>query len=143
MNDPLGKDRIEWHGEMGSITAGGYALEHARLQLPAQEMVDACEEEFPELDPEWSPVEVHRSDSEWFDMILDSHRDFVASVRDGVPSSCDALEATRVVEFANAAYFSAVVGSPVDVSTAVADYAGVYRRLCDGSAIISETGARP
>jgi len=141
LNDPLGSDRIEWHGERGSIVAEGYDLREACLSAPAQQMSDTCAQEFPETEVTWEQVDVRRTPSEWFDMILDSHRDFVSAVNDGRHSSCDADEATRVIEFANAAYLSAVRGQPVLLSRAAGDYATVYRDLCDGSAAITGMGA--
>ena len=141
LNDPVGTDRIEWHGELGSIAAEGYELRQARLSTAAQELSDSSTEEFPELDVAWDPVDVLRTPSEWFDMILDSHRDFVSAVSDGRPTSCDANEASRVIEFANAAYFSAVRGESVHLSTAAGDYADTYRQLCKGTVAISATGA--
>ena len=141
LNDPVGADRIEWHGELGSIAAEGYELRRALLPTPVQELSDTCAEEFPEIDVSWDQVDVLRTPSEWFDMILDSHRDFVSAVNEGRPSSCDAAEASRVIEFANAAYLSAVRGEPVQLSTAAGDYASIYRKLCDGTAVISEMGA--
>ncbi|MCZ7534566.1 MAG: Gfo/Idh/MocA family oxidoreductase [Acidimicrobiia bacterium] len=143
LNDPVGADRIEWHGELGSIAAEGYELRRARLETPAQVLSDSSKEEFPELDVEWAPIDVLRTPSEWFDMILDSHRDFASAALEGRPSSCDATEATRVIEFANAAYLSAVRGEPVQVAKAAGRYAAVYRQLCDGTTAISEMGARP
>ena len=141
LNDPGGADRFEWLGELGSIAAEGYELRRALLPTPVQELSDTCAEEFPEIDVSWDQVDVLRTPSEWFDMILDSHRDFVSAVNEGRPSSCDAAEASRVIEFANAAYLSAVRGEPVQLSTAAGDYASIYRKLCDGTAVISEMGA--
>ncbi len=142
LNDPVGADRIEWHGELGSISAEGYELRQARLETSAQELSDSSDDEFPELEVAWKSVDVVRTPSEWFDMILDSHRDFSSAVLDGRPSSCDATEATRVIEFANAAYLSAVRCEPVSLASAAGDYGSVYRQLCEGTATISETGAR-
>jgi len=140
LNDPVGADRMEWHGELGSIVAEDYELRQALLPAPAQELSDTCEQEFPEIDVPWEQVDVLRSPSEWFDMVLDSHRDFVAAIDEDRPSSCDAAEASRVIEFANAAYLSAVRGEPVQVSRAAGEYAGVYRQLCNGTAVISDMG---
>lgn len=140
LNDPVGADRMEWHGELGSIAAEGYELRQAHLPVPAQELSDTCEQEFPEIDVSWDQVDVLRTPSEWFDMVLDSHRDFVSAVDEDRPSSCDAAEASRVIEFANAAYLSAVRGESVQVSKAAGEYAAIYRQLCNGTAVISDTG---
>jgi hypothetical protein len=78
-------------------------------------------------------VNVERKRSEWFDMLIDCHREFVAAITESRPSTLDAAEGTRVIEFVNALYQSAASGEPVTLPIATTDYTKTFEQLCDGS----------
>jgi predicted dehydrogenase len=137
LNDPGGYELIELHGDRGAIECRNYDLRRARYES-AQRTTRECPDEFPEGTVDWEPVAVARKPSEWFDMILDSHREFVAAVAESRPSVLDAREATRVIEFVNALYLSAARGEAVTLPLAVGDYTKTYERLCAGSLAVPE-----
>jgi UDP-N-acetyl-2-amino-2-deoxyglucuronate dehydrogenase len=138
LNDPAGHEVIDVHGDRGAVQCAAYDVRHASYESARRTTLE-CPDEFPETAVEWEPVAIQRKSSEWFDMMTDCHRDFVAAVIDGRPAPIDAAEGTRVVEFVNALYLSAARGEPVELPLATAEYASVYEQLCEGS--ISVPGA--
>jgi predicted dehydrogenase len=132
LNDPAGHERIEVHGDRGAVQCSGYDVRRATYES-AQYVTRTCPDEFPNTTVEWEPVTIERKKSEWFDMLLDCHRDFAAAVANGHEPAIDAAEGTRVTEFANALYLSAARSEPVSLPLPVDAYAKVYGQLCDGS----------
>jgi predicted dehydrogenase len=132
LNDPAGRELIEVHGDRGAVQCHGYDVRRVSYE-PARHTTATSKEEFPELTPEWEPVTVPRKGSEWFDMLLDCHRDFVAAIDDGRPPAIGPAEGSRVIEFVNALYQSAARGDVVELPLPARDYDETYERLCAGS----------
>lgn len=137
LNDPGGYELFELHGDRGAVECRGYDVRRTQYES-AMRTTRECEDEFPEEAVEWHPVTVPRKASEWFDMILDSHREFLGAITDHRDSAIDAREATRVIEFVNAVYSSAARGEPVTLPLSVGDYTKTYERLCAGSLAVPE-----
>jgi predicted dehydrogenase len=132
LNDPAGHELIEVHGDRGAVQCAGYDVRRAPYDS-AQRTTRDCAEEFPDATVEWEPVAVQRKRSEWFDMLIDCHREFVGAITEGRPSVLDATEGTRVIEFVNALYLSAAHGEPVTLPVATSDYTKTFEQLSDGS----------
>jgi predicted dehydrogenase len=132
LNDPAGHELIEIHGDRGAVKCLGYDVRRASYES-ASRTVRECPDEFPDTTVEWEPVTVERKASEWFDMVLDCHRDFARAIAEGAASGIDGREATRVIELANALYLSAARREAVELPVPVHDYVKVYDQLCDGS----------
>ena len=69
------------------------------------------------------------------DLALDvaSPIDLAIGANANVAAPIDAAEGTRVIEFVNALYLSAVRGDWVELPLATQEYAKVYEQLCEGS----------
>ena len=132
LNDPGGHELIEVHGDRGAVQCAGYDVRRATYDS-AQRTTRECADEFPDTTIEWESVNVERKRSEWFDMLIDCHREFVAAITEGRPSALDAAEGTRVIEFVNALYESAASGEPVTLPIATTDYTKTFEQLSDGS----------
>jgi predicted dehydrogenase len=139
LNDPAGRELIEVHGDRGAMQCHGYDVRRATYES-AQHTTLTSPDEFPDIAVEWEPVTVPRKGSEWFDMMLDCHRDFAAAIDAGRPPAIGPAEGARVVEFVNALYQSAAHGEPVELPLATTDYDETYSRLCAGS--LTVPGAR-
>jgi predicted dehydrogenase len=132
LNDPAGRELIEVHGDRGAVQCHGYDVRHVTYES-AHHLTRTSAEEFPDITVEWEPVTVTRKSSEWFDMMLDCHRDFLGAIRDGRPSSVPPAEGSRVIEFVNALYHSAARHEAVELPLSSSDYDETYERLCEGS----------
>jgi predicted dehydrogenase len=133
LNDPAGTERLEVYGERGAATlTDGYTVRVAR-HAPVQQICDTCPDEFPELAPQWTDVDVRRAPSEWFDMLVAAHVDFAAAVRDGRAPVVDGEEGTRAVELANAIYMSAFAGEPVSLPLPRGEYPRLFEDLAVGA----------
>ncbi len=132
--DPVGFDRISLHGEHASLVAEGFALRRATFAGPAQQLSDESEADFDTVAVGWEELHEPSGPSEWFDLLLDCHRDFVAAIREGRPPRNHPGEASRSLELINAAYLSAVTGEPVALPLAPGAYEAVYEQLCSGAA---------
>lgn len=136
--DPVGTDRIEIHCERGSLVLEGFGLRVTRLDAGAAELCAESPDEFPELAVEWNDVVVAEPDpnKEWFALVRDTHRDFVAAIRSGEPPRNPPAEATKAVELANAVYVSALRDEPVELPLDRSDYAAVFDDLCCGRQVL-------
>ncbi len=132
LNDPAGRELIEVHGDRGAVQCHGYDVRRATYES-ARHTTAKSAEEFPDIAVEWEPVTVPRKGSEWFDMLLDCHRDFVAAVEDRRAPSIGPTEGARVIEFVNALYHSAAHHEVVELPLRTDDYDDTYARLCAGS----------
>jgi predicted dehydrogenase len=135
LNDPAGHELIEVHGDRGAVQCFGYDVRRVSYDS-ARNATRTSTEEFPSLAVEWEPVALQRKGSEWFDMLLDCHRDFAAAIQAHQPPAIAPAEGMRVIEFANALYESAARNDVVELPLPSADYDKTYERLCEGSLVV-------
>jgi predicted dehydrogenase len=140
-NDPAGYEVIEVHGDTGAVRVRGYEVERTTY-ASAQRTTRDCPEEYPDVQVQWEPLAIERKPSEWFDMMLDCHRDFVSAIASGRPPSIAPAEGTRIVEFVNALYASAARNTPVCLPLEAADFERCYARLCEGSLAVPERAGK-
>jgi predicted dehydrogenase len=93
-----------------------------------------CPDEFPKLTVEWEDEVVpgHDRDKEWFELVRACHRDFLHAIRTGEEPRNPPEEATKAVELANAVYFAALRGEPVELPVERDAYAALLDELCRG-----------
>jgi predicted dehydrogenase len=139
LNDPAGHELLRIHGDRGAVMVQGYDVTRADYPSVVTTISD-CPDEFPEVAPVWEPIAIERKPSEWFDMMLDCHRDFLAAITAGTTNHLPATEGTRVIELINACYQSAAHNVAVTLPLPAADYATTFERLCAGS--LAVPGAR-
>ncbi|MCU1426275.1 MAG: dehydrogenase [Actinomycetia bacterium] len=132
MNDPAGREEFALHGDRGAVIVQDYDFRRAEYES-VQRTIKESEEEFPSVTAVWEQVPIERKSSEWFDMIIDCHRDFARAITDGIPNAIPPMEGTRVVELVNACYLSAAHDQPVALPLAGDEYATTFDRLGDGS----------
>jgi predicted dehydrogenase len=142
--DPVGTDRIEIHCERGSLVLEGFGMRVARLDASAAELCADSPDEFPRLSVAWDDVVVAHPDrdKEWFALVRDTHRDFVAAIRTGQPPRNSPAEATKAVELANAVYLSALRDEPVELPVDRSLYAATFADLCSGRLALPRAGPR-
>ncbi len=134
--DPVGVDAVTVHGERGTLSIEGFRLRRATFgdgTQGAQQLTDESTEDFDDVPVEWTDVVEPGGKSEWFDMMLDCHRDFVAAIREARPAANPPDEASRALELINALYLSAVRGGPVTLPIDPAEYDAVFDDLCAGA----------
>ena len=76
--DPVGVDALTLHGERGTLAVEGFRLRRATFgdgDVGAQQLTDESTEDFDDVPVEWVDVVEPGGKSEWFDMMLDCHRD--------------------------------------------------------------------
>jgi predicted dehydrogenase len=130
--DPAGVDRLEVHGNLGSLIAEEFTLRQATLSVPISEAVSTDPNPFGIVQVAWSDVEVARHRMEHFNMYLDSLRDFAAAAITGTTPTNSASEASKAIELINAIYLSATAGRPVDLPLDGDEYEQIYADLCIG-----------
>ena len=134
--DPVGVDAVTVHGERGTLSIEGFRLRRATFgdgSQGAQQLTDESSEDFDVVPVEWCDVVEPAGKSEWFDMMLDCHRDFIGAIRDGRPAANPPAEASRALELINALYLSAVLGVPVTLPIDASVYDGVFSDLSTGA----------
>jgi predicted dehydrogenase len=132
--DPLGSNRIEIHGEAGTIVAEGDRLRRAAFPgSPVRALSASCEEDFPTITPEWIE-EVAPSDNEELGSLLRCHRDFVTALRSGDQPRNSPAAALKAIALANAVYLSAAGERPVELPIDPDEYQACYEALCEGRA---------
>ncbi len=135
LSEPAGREHFEIVGERGTVVLrDGYDVRVARHD-PVATIVDECPDEYPELGLDWEVVAVPRARSEWFDMLVDAHREFVAAVRDNRRPEVDGVSGTRSVELANAIYLSSVRGEEVELPLPEGAYPPVFEELASGRSL--------
>ena len=115
-----------------SSTATTYA---SRATTHVQQWVDECPDEFPPEDRStWEPIDVPRAKSEWFDMMLDAHRDFARAIaEDRAAGRRRRSTGTQSVELANAIYLSSRHRRRRSISRcAPGSYGPVFEELVGG-----------
>jgi predicted dehydrogenase len=134
--DPVGVDAVTLHGELGTLSIEGFRLRRATFgdgTRGAQQLTDESTEDFDIIPVEWVDVVQPGGKSEWFDMMLDCHRDFVSAIRAGRPAANPPAEASRALELINALYLSAARGEPVMLPIDPSEYDAVFDDLCTGA----------
>jgi len=134
--DPVGRDSITLHGERGSLAIEGFRLRRATFgdgSRGAQQLCDESTEDFDDIRAQWIDVVEPGGGSEYFDLTLDCHRDFLEAIHTGRPPVNPPAEASRAVELINALYLSAVRGAPVDLPIDAHEYDTVFDGLSTGS----------
>lgn len=132
--DPVGTDRLEVHGDIGSIVVGDGVCRRASWGDSLE--TAWAETENPFDTPEISWEEAVRSEGGptkvEFDAICACHRDLVAGIREVMAPVNNPEEAAKAVAVANAVYLSAVRGAPVDLPVPPEEYLEVFERLASG-----------
>lgn len=132
--DPVGTDRLEVHGEAGSVVVGDGACRRASWGSHLEGLWAETEDPFGSPEVSWeeearsegSPMKIE------FDAICACHRDLVEGIRGGGPPVNDPEEAARAVAVANAVYLSAVRGEPVDLPVPPETYLETFEGLASG-----------
>jgi predicted dehydrogenase len=140
-NDPAGYELIEVHGDTGAVRVRGYDVERTSYES-AERLTRDSPDEYPDVEVEWKPVPIERKPSEWFDMMIECHRDFVGAIASGRPPSVPPAEGTRIVEFVNALYASAARNTAVCLPLEAADFDRCFNRLCEGSLAVPERAGK-
>jgi predicted dehydrogenase len=136
--EPVGADALSVSGELGRLSLEGFRLRRARIAdgtKSAQELTDTSTETEPAVSVEWADVvePAGSADAEWFDMVLDCHRDFAAAIARGHPPRIPVDEGLRVIELVNALYLSAARGEPVTLPIDGPEYEAVFEQLATGA----------
>jgi predicted dehydrogenase len=132
--DPAGVDRIEVHGDRGSLVMDGFRLRRATFPDAVSAISAQSTDAFGPVDVTWEEIQAPGDQSEWFNLVVDSHRDFAAAIAGATSPTNHAREATKSVELINAIYLSSVTGRPVDLPLNLDAYDEVYADLCAGRA---------
>jgi predicted dehydrogenase len=136
LNEPAGEERFEVVCERGAVRlVDGYDVRVARHD-EVRRIVDDCPDEFPEQAVPWEQVDVPRSPGEWFEMLVDAHRDFAAAIEHRRPPVVDGDTGTLAVELANAIYLSSCLGEPVDLPLRPGMYPPVFEDLASGRRVL-------
>jgi predicted dehydrogenase len=136
LNEPAGLERFEIVGESGTaVLVDGYDVRVARHD-PTAALIEDLAEEFPERPPDWQPIDVPRAKSEWFDMMIDSHRAFVDAIQHDRPSELSGEVGAQSVELVNAIYLSALRDEAVELPLRTGEYASVYDDLAAGRTML-------
>jgi predicted dehydrogenase len=136
LSEPAGVERFEIVGESGTVVlVDGYDVRVARHD-PTSTLIAELAEEFPERPPAWETIDVPRAKSEWFDMLIESHRAFVDAIRHDRPSALNGSVGAQSVELVNAIYLSALQDRPVELPLPEGEYASVYEALAAGRTML-------
>jgi predicted dehydrogenase len=133
---PAGSERLELYGSRGAVVVDDAFSVRTVSHDEVRALSETCPDEYPALGLDWHDVEVPRAPSEWLDMLVDAHRDFVAAVLDGREPQVGGVEGTRAVELANAIYWSALEDRTVELPLERGAYTPVFEALATGSASI-------
>lgn len=132
--DPVGTDRLEIHGDAGSLVVGDGVCRRASWEGPLETLW--AETENPFAVPEISWTEEARSEGGptrvEFDAICACHRDLVEAIRGDLPPLNHPEEAAKAVAVANTVYLSALRGEPVDVPVPPEEYLEAFEGLASG-----------
>lgn len=130
--DPVGVDSLVLHGDRGSLAIEGFRLRRATFGdggTGAQQLTDESTQDFDVVPVEWVDVVEPGGPSEWFDMLLDCHRDFVAAVRGERGVAVPPAEASTALELVNALFLSAARREPVTLPVDAAEYDALLGEL--------------
>lgn len=137
--DPIGTDRLEVHGELGSLVASGRTLRFGKLPQGAQEISDTCPDAFPHVEVAWHDIEPDGKPVTFNEFVSANHADFQDAAAAGRPGRNNPREAARAIELAGAIYLSACRGEPVGVPLDRVAYRDLYAKLCAGEVGLATT----
>jgi predicted dehydrogenase len=141
--EPVGVNRVEVHGDDGSLVIEGFGLRRASFPGgPAARLAAESQDDLTVVPVEWQDVVADGGQAAEFGSIVACHRDFAAAIAHGGRPRNHPLEAARAIDVANGAYLSAVSRGPVDLPADEADYAAVYADLCAGRTTIPRVAVK-
>jgi predicted dehydrogenase len=141
--EPVGTNRVEIHGDEGSLVIEGFALRRATFTGSARHLAASGVDDLAVVPVEWADVVADGGQAMEFAAIADCHRDFLAAIAGGSSASVPrnhALSANQAIEVANAAYLSFVQGTSVAVPVDDSSYAAAYDDLCAGRITVPWAG---
>lgn len=133
--DAVGWDRLEVHGDLGTLIVTEDRLRHGRTSRSVQSFSDDPRPG-EQLDVVWEDVEVDKGSLEFLDIVTACHIDFLDAIEADREATNSFTEASRAIEVANAIYLSAVEDRPVDLPLDEHAYDAVFALLCQGDATI-------
>jgi predicted dehydrogenase len=134
LNEPAGREHFQFQCEAGGVVlTDGYDVKVARHERVGH-LIEHSTDEFPPPVP-WETVEVPRAASEWFDMLVDAHRDFAAAIEEGRRPITDGDTGILAVELANAIYLSSCTGTSVELPLERGAYPPVFEALTQGRSL--------
>jgi predicted dehydrogenase len=130
---PAGTNRIELHGERGTIRAEGERARIGTWEQSTSVMRVERTNPFEGVAVSWQDVEPTGEHAMSFnDCVLACHRDFIDAIRSGREPLNNADQASMSVEVCNAVYLSAVTGEAVDLPIDPAQYDAAFGQMCAG-----------
>ena len=136
---PAGTNRIELHGDAGTIRAEGTRARLGTWEQPTSVTMTESTNPFELVPVSWQDLENTDGLPMTFDECVSAcHRDFIDAItRDREPLN-NAEQATMSVEVANAVYLSAITGESVDLPLDASAYDDAFKRMCAGELALPE-----
>jgi predicted dehydrogenase len=129
---PGGTNRIELHGERGTIRAEMARARQGTWDKPISTMLVERTNPFEPVVVSWTDVEPSGDAMTFDECVTACHNDFIDAIANGRESLNNAAEATKSVEVANAVYLSALTGEAVDLPLDSDAYDVAFKRMCAG-----------
>ncbi len=130
---PAGTNRIDLHGDRGTIRAEGERARTGTWEQPTSVMRVERTNPFEGVAVDWQDVEPTGDDAMDFnDCVIACHRDFIDAIRSRREPLNNADQAAMSVEVCNAVYLSAVTGEPVDLPLDASVYDEAFAKMCTG-----------
>jgi predicted dehydrogenase len=129
---PGGTNRIELHGDSGTVRAEGDRARRGRWDEPTSTMLAERKNPFEPVIVSWEDIEPSGDAMTFDECVVACHRDFIAAINGDRQPLNNADEATKSVEVANAVYLSALMGQPIDLPLDPATYGEAFTRMCSG-----------
>jgi predicted dehydrogenase len=129
---PGGTNRIELHGDRGTIRAEMARARHGTWEVPTSTMLVERTNPFEPVIVSWADVEPAGDAMTFEECVVACHADFIDAITAGRDPLNNAVEATKSVEVANAVYLSALTGEAVDLPLDAAGYDVAFKRMCAG-----------
>lgn len=130
--DPAGVDRLEIHGDRGSLVAEGFRLNRASFPEAISAVSATSVDPFEVIDVAWDEIVSTGGPRESFNLIVDSHRDFADAVASDRAPINHGTEASQTIELVNAIYLSSVRGATVELPLDLDAFDDAYDKLCSG-----------
>jgi predicted dehydrogenase len=130
--DPAGVDRLEIHGDRGSLVAEGFRLTRASFPEAVTTVSATSANPFEVVDVAWDEIVSPGGHREAFKLLVDSHRDFADAIASDRAPVNHGIEASHTIELVNAIYLSSVRGAAVELPLDLDAFDDVYDDLCSG-----------